>query len=152
MNGIEIHLLSPRWAKPLAEFFAALASEGADRQFHPHPLTSEEAERRCQYSGKDLYYVAVEQQRVLGYGMLRGWDEGYETPSLGIAIHPQARGRGLGRALMQFLHHVARRRGASRVRLKVYSENQKAIALYESLGYRFAAAEDNQRIGTVNLA
>ncbi len=69
--------------------------------------------------------------------MLRGWDEGYSIPSLGIAIHPAARELGMGRLLMNFLHVSASRRGASQVRLRVQNENINAIKMYESYGYIF---------------
>ncbi len=57
---------------------------------------------------------------IVAYGMLRGWDEGYETPSLGIAVHSEWQARGVGRRMMEHLHQVARVRGAKRIRLKVY--------------------------------
>ena len=63
-----------------------------DKFFHPHPFTTEAARERAAYTGKDLYYVVIEGDEILGYGMLRGWDEGYEVPSLGIVIHPAHRG------------------------------------------------------------
>jgi [ribosomal protein S18]-alanine N-acetyltransferase len=148
---LEIHILNERWQVPLGEFFEALDASGDGRWFHPHPLTSEEARRRACYSGRDLYYVLVDHRQILGYGMLRGWDEGYEIPSLGIALHPDVRGRGLGRVLMHFLHAVARHQGARKVRLKVCSDNQPAVALYRSLGYTFELQEAGQWIGTVQL-
>lgn len=43
---------------------------------------------------------------------------------------------GLGRRLMQDAARVARLRGADRLRLEVRADNEAAIALYESLGYR----------------
>ena len=79
---------------------------------------------------------------VLGYGILRGWDEGYEIPSLGIAILPRVRGAGLGRVFMHFLAAAAKCRGAQKVRLRVMSRNARAIRLYQSLGYEFSADED----------
>jgi ribosomal protein S18 acetylase RimI-like enzyme len=127
--------LSPDLAEPLAELFEALRAAGDERWFHPHPLTREEAERLSAYEGRDVYCVLTENGRVLAYGMLRGWDEGYEVPSLGLAVHPGARGRGAGRALMQHLHEVARGRGAARVRLTVDADNDPARRLYEELGY-----------------
>jgi ribosomal protein S18 acetylase RimI-like enzyme len=97
--------------------------------------------RILQTVSKDLYYVLVEGSVILGYGMLRGWDEGYAIPSLGIAIHPRARSNGLGRVFMHFLAAVARSRGAHKVRLRVMSKNTLAIRLYESLGYEFSAEQ-----------
>ena len=127
--------LSPGLAEPLAELFEALRAAGDERWFHPHPLTREEAERLSAYEGRDVYRVLTEDGRVLAYGMLRGWDEGYEVPSLGLAVHPRARGRGAGRALVDHLHEAARARGAARVRLTVYADNEPARRLYEELGY-----------------
>lgn len=150
-SALKFRIVDKTLEQPLAEFFRALKRAGDDKQFHPHPLTDEEAKRRAHYSGEDLYYVLVEGDKVLGYGMLRGWDEGYQVPSLGIAIHPSVRGVGLGKLFMHFLHAAARRRGASKVRLKVYPDNTNALTLYKVLGYTFQAQEAGQLVGFINL-
>ena len=102
-------------------------------------------------SAADLYYVLVEANAVIGYGMLRGWSEGYEIPSLGIAIAPSARGQGLGRAFMHFLHAAARRRGSTKVRLRVDANNAAALTMYKSLGYVFDANEGPYLVGFIPL-
>ena len=150
-SALEFRVVDKTLEQPLAEFFRALKKAGDDKHFHPHPLTKEEATNRARYSGKDLYYVLVEGDKVLGYGMLQGWDEGYAVPSLGIAIHPLARGMGLGKLFMHFLHTAARRRGISKVRLKVYPDNTTAVTLYKGLGYTFQAEEAGQLVGFVDL-
>lgn len=150
-TAIEIRHIDESLVGPLAAFFQALGDEGGDKHFHPHPLVADEAARLAHYSGQDLYYVLVEGNQVLGYGMLRGWDEGYAIPSLGIAIHPAARGAGLGRLLMHFLHAAAHRKGALKIRLKVYPENVAALALYKSLGYVFQSQEAGQWVGLLDL-
>jgi ribosomal protein S18 acetylase RimI-like enzyme len=144
---LEFVRLQPRFEQALVQFFAALVEGHDDWHFHPHPFTPEAASERVRYQGRDVYCVAVSGSRVLGYGMLRGWDEGYEVPSLGIAIHPDARGIGLGRAMMLYLHAEARRRGASRIRLKVHPENARAVDLYRSLGYEFGVMDQGQLVG-----
>ena len=149
---LELRRVAPEIEHGLAEFFATLVASGDDRTFHPHPFTPEAAAERARYRGLDVYCVATVAGRVLGYGMLRGWDEGYAIPSLGIAIHPAARGVGLGRLLMTYLHCEARRRGAPHIRLKVYPDNAAAVALYRSLGYAFDRLEDGQLVGHVVLA
>ncbi len=151
MPALEFRKLCPDMASCLAVFFRELKKAGDDRTFHPHPFTDEEAARLAGYNGKDLYYVAVDETLVLAYGMLRGWDEGYEIPSLGIALHPLSRGTGLAAAFMEFLHAAARRNGARKIRLKVYPDNIIAVRLYEGLGYRFASQETGQLVGTVSL-
>jgi ribosomal protein S18 acetylase RimI-like enzyme len=150
---LELRAPAPDLARPLADFFAHLEVTGESRRFHPHPFTPEAAQARAGYRGADVYVVAVAGGVVLGYGMLRGWDEGYAIPSLGIAIHASARGIGLGRALMLYLHAEARRRGAARIRLKVYPDNGAAVALYRTLGYEFAEElEHGQLVGHLDLA
>lgn len=150
-SSLEFCRLRPPLQMCLTAFFEALNARGDDRWFHPHPFTAVEAARLCAYQGRDLYYAAVARDAVLAYGMLRGWDEGYETPSLGIAVHPDARGLGLARTFMGFLHTAASLQGARRVRLKVYPENAAARRLYESLGYRLELAADGQLLGVLDL-
>jgi ribosomal protein S18 acetylase RimI-like enzyme len=149
--ALEIRVLSQEWLQPLANFFEVIRKSGG-LHFHPHPFTDATAKMLAEYSGSDLYYLLVDGGQVLAYGLLRGWDQGYEIPSLGIAVHPEARGRKLGELMMHFLHTAARRKGARQVRLKVYSENVSARSLYVKLGYRFdTAAEDGQLVGRLDL-
>ena len=143
--------LATAWEQPFADFLVRLAANGDEATFHPHPLTRESAAQLANYSGRDLYYVFVDQGQVLGYGMLRGWDEGFEVPSLGIAIDPSVRGRRIGLALMHFLHAVAKQRGCSSIRLTVSATNLAAIRLYEGLGYRFEPIRDTDLVGKLGL-
>ncbi len=149
--ALEFRRLSADWVEPLTRFFDDLQRAGDERYFHPHPLNRVSAENVCAYPGRDLYYAAAQGDRVLAYGMLRGWDEGYEVPSLGIATHPDSRGSGLGLALMLFLHTAARGQGASRVRLKVDRSNSRAIGLYRKLGYTFAEHGPDDLVGHIEL-
>ena len=148
---LEFRTMSEEWAVPLAEFFAELLANGEDKNFHPHPLTLQAARRIAELRGRDLYFVVVEGKCVVGYGMLRGWDEGFETPSLGIALSSKVRGIGLGTAFMSFLHLNATRAGAKAIRLKVYSTNAAAVALYKKLGYAFTKENAEEMVGLLLL-
>jgi ribosomal protein S18 acetylase RimI-like enzyme len=143
--------VSPARDKHLAQLFEALHEAGDEKTFRPHALTPDAARERAQYQGLDAYYILMEGNEALGYGMLRGWDEGYEVPSLGIAVHPRARGRGLGRRMMELLHEQARLRGARHVRLKSDRSNAAALSLYRSLGYRFTDDGGPELVGTLDL-
>jgi len=83
--------------------------------------------------------------------MLRGWEEGYEVPSLGIAVAPDAEGRGYGRAMMHALASLARGRGASRIRLRVAADNARARGLYVSCGYQPTGFERGETIMELEL-
>lgn len=150
-NSLEYRRLSSDWQEPLKKFFRSLVGSRDIEHFHPHSFTDQVAEYLANYSGPDLYYIIAEGKTVLGYGMLRGWEEGHETPSLGIIIDSSVRGIGLGKSFMYFLHSVAHRKGANRIRLKVYPNNIVAIRLYEDLGYRFTEEEAGQLVGVYEL-
>ncbi len=150
-TALEFRRVGPDVLPGLRAFFHSLAADADSALFHPHPFTDAEAERLSAYSGKDLYLVAVVGGQVRAYGMLRGWDEGYAIPSLGIAVHPSARGSGLGATFMQYLHAAAATRGAKSIRLKVYAHNARAKALYERLGYVFAGDTDGQLLYTLAI-
>lgn len=147
MQRLPPRKLTARWLAPLEELLAALEAAGDRKRFDPHPFTREALQKLLRPGTRDYYCVLTRGDKVLGYGMLRGWDEGYAVPSLGIAIHPRARRRGVGRLLMTHLHEEARGRGARRVRLRVLEDNVAAIALYKALGYRFAGRQDGYRVG-----
>ncbi|MCB9584332.1 MAG: GNAT family N-acetyltransferase [Polyangiaceae bacterium] len=52
-----------------------------------------------------------------------------------VAVHPRFQGQGVGRALMQAVVAWADAAGVSRLELYVRSDNGRAIALYESVGF-----------------
>jgi len=135
----------------LAVFFAALLAAGLDRSFHPHPFTDEAAAQIATSAGEDWYGGAFVQsgtkREMVGYVMLRGWDAGYDIPAFGVCVLPAYQSLGLGRLLLEWALLTARLRGSPAVRLKVYPDNQHAVALYERRGFRFTAGlEQGQRV------
>ncbi len=143
-------------APRLEAFFATLVADGTPATFHPHPFTPEAAAAICRHADStpppcDEYHALFEDGRIVAYGMLRGWVEGYAVPSLGIAVGPDDRGRGVARALMRHLHGVAADRGATTIRLKVYRTNAAAVRLYESLGYDLRSFSATELLGHRSL-
>ena len=151
VKQLECRKLTIDWKQQLTNFLRDLEKVEDSKYFRPHPFTDEALDKLVQYTGRDIYYILVEEDIVLGYGLLRGWDEGYEIPSLGIAIHPSARSAGLGIMFMYFLHAAARRNGAAQVRLRVRSDNIKAIELYKKIGYKFKTKESEYLVGIFDL-
>lgn len=114
-------------------------------------MTAEEAARIAELNGRDLYLLGFVAGEAVAYGMLRGWDEGYTVPSLGIGVRRDQIRRGYGWAMMLALHDAARERGAKSVRLRVDPDNLAAASLYRSLGYREVGMERGEVLMLLDL-
>jgi RimJ/RimL family protein N-acetyltransferase len=89
--------------------------------------------------GGGVHLVAVDASNtVVGWcDVERYGREGFTHGGrLGIGLRAEARGRGLGRRLMTEAIDAARRQGMERIELEVFASNTRAVALYESLGFR----------------
>lgn len=93
------------------------------------------------------YLVAHKDGRVIGYaGMWLVIDEGHVT---NVAVHPDMRGMGVGKALMERLIQLAADSGMIWMTLEVRRSNKVAQSLYHSfgfidVGYRKRYYEDNK--------
>ena len=85
--------------------------------------------------------------KIIGYGMLRGWQDNYNIPRLGIIIDKNYRGFGYSKNLMNYLHDVCKLKGSNKVSLKVMKNNKMAIKLYEKRGYIFSEYDIENLIG-----
>lgn len=136
-KNLEIIRIKNNIVDSLINFFHEIDKDEIKKYFSPHPFSKEFAQYLAGYKGKDLYAVIVFEKKILAYGLLRGWDEGYDTPSLGIIVNPMFHKMGLGVLLMNFLHLNAKLHGSKKIRLRVDKSNISAIELYKKLGYKF---------------
>jgi len=58
------------------------------------------------------------------------------TLDVGVSVLPEWRGHGIGHRLMAAADAIARERGIGRIVLDMHAENDGALRLYRSLGYR----------------
>ncbi|MDR3201755.1 MAG: ribosomal protein S18-alanine N-acetyltransferase [Bifidobacteriaceae bacterium] len=89
---------------------------------------------REELAGPDRHYVVAQGpgQRVVGYA---GAFLGDVADIMTVGVEPSARGRGIGRALVENLLAAAGRARRSEVFLEVRVDNEPAIGLYQSLGF-----------------
>ena len=81
--------------------------------------------------------VAVVRERVVGQlGLHVGSGRRAHSASLGMMIHADYQGRGIGTALMQAAVDLAENwLNVSRIELSVYPDNEVAITLYRKFGF-----------------
>lgn len=83
--------------------------------------------------GKGLFLVAERDGQAVGYvGCQTVLDEGYIT---NVAVSPDCRRQGIGRALIAELVFRARAQDLAFVTLEARASNAPAIALYEGAGF-----------------
>ena len=68
--------------------------------------------------------------------------EGDRAGVYGFAIHPGHQGRGIGRDVLHRMCRTALAGGATAVSLEVATDNDRALNLYTSLGFRPVITED----------
>ena len=135
----------------LIESFFEGVSKDDELFFHPHPLNIIGFQKEISNKEKNLYFFGENKGKFIGYGILRGWDEGYDVPSLGILISKKYKGKGYGLDMMEYLEIQSRKKRAKRIRLTVLKKNLKAISLYKQLGYTLSDYDEFNLIGFKNL-
>jgi RimJ/RimL family protein N-acetyltransferase len=117
----------------------AIASEG--RYLMTETFARPVEEIRTQFREANpqqaLWLVAEVGGRVVGgANFARGrWKKNAHAAELGVALLPEARGRGIGEALMREGIAWAREVGVRKLKLGVFASNERAIALYRRLGF-----------------
>ncbi|MBN1680941.1 MAG: GNAT family N-acetyltransferase [Anaerolineae bacterium] len=84
-----------------------------------------------------LRLAAEIDERVIGLiGLSQGSGRRAHTAELGMMVHPDFQGQGVGTALMKAAINLAENwLNINRIELTVFTDNQPALALYEKYGF-----------------
>jgi len=98
-------------------------------------LSREQYRRHLDSETAQVLVASANHRRFLGTAVVF-FRKGTKVARLySIATHAEARGKGVGSALLEASEQLARRRGCKVLRLEVRTDNDAAIRLYERLGY-----------------
>lgn len=90
----------------------------------------------------NLVWVAVLDDRIVGGAVLA--IAGPVATLANVAVHPDAGGRGLGRALIETVERHARNAGCPELRLATHIDMPANVALYTRLGWQETARRGNK--------
>jgi ribosomal-protein-alanine N-acetyltransferase len=106
-----------------------------ESSFATDRLSREQYRRHLDSETAQVLVASANHRRFLGTAVVF-FRKGTKVARLySIATHAEARGKGVGSALLEASEQLARRRGCKVLRLEVRTDNDAAIRLYERLGY-----------------
>lgn len=121
-------------AAPVAcDLIAALNAELSARYPEPGATHFRLAEDETA-PGRGAFLVAYQEGEAVGCGALRTIEPGVGEIKR-MYVRPAARGRGIGRVVLEALEEEARRLGLRRLVLETGTRQSEALALYERSGY-----------------
>ena len=140
IEGIAVRPARPHDARSYLAFWTAIVEEGGHVRTERVAGTVRTYRRRFRHpwNDREAQIVAADTAaRVVGHLYIEreAHPVTAHVASLGIAVSADARGRGIGTALMAEAVRWARSVGVDKIVLSVYPHNAGAIALYRKFGF-----------------
>lgn len=103
---------------------------------YDHPWPREAFEEEIERDDVGISLVAEDEGLIVGF--LSGMAVVDEFRLHNIAVHPDFRGRGVGRGMIEAVESLCRQRNFRRILLEVRKDNEVARRLYLGLGFEAA--------------
>ncbi|MCW8803218.1 MAG: GNAT family N-acetyltransferase [Ignavibacteriaceae bacterium] len=134
-NNLEIIELTTEFASVLSKKLLEESKEYLV-YFIPFVDYSEEFIKKILIEKKlDKYFGLFLKRDLIGFYMLRGFDEGYDIPSYGVWISSEYSNKGLSTLTLYHAFSFCRINKIKTMMLKVHPDNTLAKNLYEKLGF-----------------
>jgi RimJ/RimL family protein N-acetyltransferase len=85
---------------------------------------------------RDRYWGIRADGRLIGFFMLRGFDEGYAAPAFGVYVANSHAARGIGTLALQFAITWCRLNGCEEIMLSVHPDHAAAAHIYKQCGFQ----------------
>jgi hypothetical protein len=126
-----IRPVTPADSEAVLTLWRAVFPEYGDPS-HPQRAPSASVARKLAF-GDGLFWAAESGGRLVGTAMA-GYD-GHRGWLYSVGVHPEARGTGVGRALVREAERALATLGCPKVNLQVFASNLGARAFWRSVGY-----------------
>ncbi|MFZ1517640.1 MAG: GNAT family N-acetyltransferase [Ignavibacteriaceae bacterium] len=133
-KSLEIQKLNIQHSKELADLLQS-ADEDYSQYFVPFQFDYDTIKGIFGNAIKDQYYGIFIENNLVGFYMLRGFDEGYDIPSYGVWISKDYSSKGISKLTLQHAISFCKINNVKKLILKVHPENIIAKNIYESFGF-----------------
>ena len=148
-SSIEIQLIHEKWIPTLREAVGAVAEE---RRYlntvEAFSIDETRAFVKMLLAGGGIQFVALDGPRVVGWcDVVQNQYEGTQHSGvLGMGVLHGFRGQGIGTALLRRTLEAAKEKAIERIELEVFSSNERAVQLYERMGFVLEGRKRRARI------
>lgn len=136
-----IRPLSPPDAAAISAFFQSQSPEYA-RFFYAFGSDEKTISEILSAARKDVYAGVFWQEKLVSFFMLRGWDEGFEYPSLGVFVDEEHRGKRLLPLMLESAKVICKLSGVNKLIAKSHPDNAGLKNLLQ-LGLRPVGVEES---------
>jgi len=138
--------LGPKDEEALTRFFLENNRPEITDLFRAFAMDATSAKRICHGPRRDRYFAMYEGEMIVCFGMLRGWDEGYEVPTFGLTADHRSNGRGHGWRMWRWAIGLARDLGAKKLRITTDLKNAIILGMAAKLGFKQTRELPDERV------
>ncbi|HRR06157.1 MAG TPA: GNAT family N-acetyltransferase [Victivallales bacterium] len=113
--------------------------------FNPFEFDKENLISLVLSSKLDYYFLMIYNHKIVGFFMIRGFDEGFDIPSYGVWIHPDYNNKGLAKLSLSYTISLLKLKSKNKVMLKVHPSNLAAKKIYESSGFYLSHTDEKNK-------
>ena len=141
-KNVEIKELLSDQASTLSELILNTPKDHT-KYFAPFSFEEDSIKKIINNAVNDKYFGIFINDDIVGFYMLRGFDEGFEVPSYGVWISDRFSGLGLSMLTLQHAITFCKINNIKKIMLKVHPENIIAKSIYETFGFKQEGFDDN---------
>ncbi len=134
-SALEIKRLNINQSEELANLLIG-SEKKYSQYFIPFSFDLETISEVLSKAIKDQIYGIYVEDNLVGFYMLRGFDEGYSVPSYGVWISKKYSNKGLSTFTLQHAISFCKLNSIRKIMLKVHPDNITAKHIYEKYGFK----------------
>lgn len=140
-KDLTIRSLKATDAARLADFMNAQTAE-YKRFFYAFGSSEQDIAEMLSVAKRDNYSGVFWQEDLVGIFMLRGWDAGFETPSFGVIISENYRGKAFLNLTVDAAKLICKMFGINRYMVKIHPDNAP-LANVQKMGFYQTGIEES---------